>query len=101
MTPGHNVGLIASVESWDAVDAIDAGEACEAEHARRDRLLAIARAQPSRDEFAAQLVLAADQFLISPSHARRGRSARARRGRRVRAPSSPAITGSPTGAATR
>src|SRR6185369_11277440 len=65
MTPGHSVGLIASVESWDALRAMDAGEACFAEHARRDRLLAIAK-DAVTDEFSAQLVLAADQFLISP-----------------------------------
>jgi predicted glycogen debranching enzyme len=45
--------------------AMDAGEACEVEHARRDRLLAIGQAAVT-DEFSGQLVLAADQFLISP-----------------------------------
>ena len=63
--PGHNAGLIASVESWDALTAMDAGDACSAEHARRDRLLSIAK-KAVTDEFSAQLVLAADQFLISP-----------------------------------
>ncbi|HEY4643048.1 MAG TPA: amylo-alpha-1,6-glucosidase [Thermoanaerobaculia bacterium] len=63
--PGHNAGLIASVESWDTLNAMDAGDACMAEHARRDRLLSIAK-NAAADEFSAQLVLAADQFLISP-----------------------------------
>jgi len=63
--PGRNVGLIASVESWETLQALDAGEACAAENARRDRLLEIGDAAIT-DEFSAQLVLAADQFLISP-----------------------------------
>jgi predicted glycogen debranching enzyme len=62
---GHTVGLIASVESWHAIRAMDASEACEAEHGRRDRLITIAH-DAVTDETSAQLVLAADQFLISP-----------------------------------
>ncbi len=63
--PGHTAGLIASVESWEAIRAMDAGDACNAEHARREKLLMIANAA-SGSEFRSQLVLAADQFLISP-----------------------------------
>src|SRR5581483_5423078 len=63
--PGHEVGLIASVEPWDAIRAMDAGDACVAEHARRGKLKTIAKSA-NGDEFRSQLVLAADQFLISP-----------------------------------
>ena len=59
------------------------------------------RHPPRATGVGAELVLAADQFIITPGRPRRGRGARARRRRRGRAPSSPATTGSPTGAATR
>jgi predicted glycogen debranching enzyme len=65
IAPGDQAGLVASVEPWDVVRAMNTNEACDAEHARRTRLLSIARADADED-FSAQLVLAADQFLISP-----------------------------------
>ena len=75
--------------------------AAAAERERRARLLAARRSPRARDGVGAELVLAADQFVITPSAARED-AARARAaGRRGRARSSPAITGSPTGAATR
>jgi predicted glycogen debranching enzyme len=57
--------LIASTESWDTIEALDPDEAQQAEIDRRSRLLEIA-GLPSRDSMAAELVLAADQFIITP-----------------------------------
>jgi predicted glycogen debranching enzyme len=58
--------LVASSESWEAIHAIEPGAAGQAERERRRRLLSIAgcAAEPS---FAAELVLAADQFIITPA----------------------------------
>jgi predicted glycogen debranching enzyme len=72
----QDCGLIASVEQWDVMRALDFQEAAEAEIDRRKRLLSIAAVDPAR-EFAAQLVLAADQFLIRP-HTRVADEARVR-----------------------
>ena len=57
--------LVASTESWDVIEALDPGEARRAEHERRRRLLAIAGTAPGSLE--SDLVLAADQFIISPA----------------------------------
>jgi predicted glycogen debranching enzyme len=70
LTPDHDAGFIASVESWDVVRALPFESAWDAENERRLRLLAIAK----RDE---QLVLAADQFIIRP-HTRVADEARVR-----------------------
>jgi predicted glycogen debranching enzyme len=64
MTAGGEAGVIASVEPWDVVRAMTTSEACGNENARRRRLLSIAKT--NGDDLACQLVLAADQFLISP-----------------------------------
>lgn len=57
--------LVASTEPWETVLALPPGEARLAERARRERLLA--QADPrAREGPAAELVLAADQFVISP-----------------------------------
>ncbi|WP_299792065.1 amylo-alpha-1,6-glucosidase [Ramlibacter sp.] len=63
--PGEECTLIASTESWDKVDALTPQQALQAEHARRERLLEQADPQ-ARSGRAAELVLAADQFIISP-----------------------------------
>ena len=76
LTRGRYVGLVASVEEWDVVMALDYDEACQAEMARRNRLLSIAGPN-GHENFAAQLVLAADQFLIRP-HQRAADEARLR-----------------------
>jgi predicted glycogen debranching enzyme len=57
--------LVASAEPWEVVTALDAATAVAAETERRQRLLALAGRQGS-DDMAAELVLAADQFLIRP-----------------------------------
>ncbi|HSP34092.1 MAG TPA: amylo-alpha-1,6-glucosidase, partial [Thermoanaerobaculia bacterium] len=73
LEPGEPAGIIASVEPWDVVHALSVDEAFAAELARRERLLSISGAE---DPFAAQLVLAADQFLIRAG-TRSGDAARA------------------------
>ena len=62
---GQNAGLIASVEEWDIVRALSTEECFDAESVRRHKLLEIAGGQ-ANDNFAAQLILAADQFLVRP-----------------------------------
>ncbi|RPJ55515.1 MAG: glycogen debranching protein [Acidobacteria bacterium] len=58
--------LIASAEDWETILALDPQQAWEAEIERRRRLLAAAVPQ-ARQGPAAQLVLAADQFIIAPT----------------------------------
>ena len=71
-----SIGLVASVERWDVVNALSCDEAWAAERERRARLLTIA-GPAGREGFAAELVLAADQFLIHP-HTRVADEARLR-----------------------
>ncbi|HEV8660431.1 MAG TPA: amylo-alpha-1,6-glucosidase [Thermoanaerobaculia bacterium] len=67
MNAGETAGIVASVEAWDVVRALGPDECCEAELARREKLLAMSGRQEHRqDNFSAQLVLAADQFLVRP-----------------------------------
>ncbi len=65
MKPGDTVGIVASVEEWDVIRAMTPDECFAAEQSRRTRLLEIA-GQAQQDTCIAQLVLAADQFLIRP-----------------------------------
>jgi predicted glycogen debranching enzyme len=66
--------LIASTEPWDTIHALSPDEARAAEIDRRHKL--VERAVPAaRDGVAAELVLAADQFIITPA----GRSEEAAR----------------------
>jgi len=57
--------LVASSEAWNIVDALTPEAAHAAERERRRRLLRLAPAS-ARDGIGAELVLAADQFIISP-----------------------------------
>ncbi|MEK6373589.1 MAG: amylo-alpha-1,6-glucosidase [Acidobacteriota bacterium] len=75
VTPGEDCGLIASIESWPVVRALSFDECQDAETKRRERLLTLAGSAAS-DNFSAQLVLAADQFLVRP-HTRAADEARA------------------------
>jgi predicted glycogen debranching enzyme len=76
LTVGEAVSLVASTEPWETVRALTPSAALAAERARRQRLLA--DASPSaRDGVAAELVLAADQFVVAPC-GRLGDAARAR-----------------------
>lgn len=73
---GEECTLVASTESWDTMMALSPQEALHAERARRERLLQ--QAHPAaRQGVAAELVLAADQFIISP-FTRQADAARAR-----------------------
>jgi predicted glycogen debranching enzyme len=66
LTPGAPGTLVASTESWETVGALDPVWLPHAEEERRARLVATAQRVPSSG-FAAELVLAADQFVITPS----------------------------------
>ncbi len=72
----QQVTLVGSTERWETVLALKPGEALEAEQDRRRRLVSAARPEARRGP-AAELVLAADQFLITPM-GRIEESARAR-----------------------
>ncbi|HEV7842454.1 MAG TPA: amylo-alpha-1,6-glucosidase, partial [Pyrinomonadaceae bacterium] len=67
--------LVASTENWEIVTALSPEEAFEAESERRRRLVSSAP-EKARDGIGAELVLAADQFVIKPS-GRREEEARA------------------------
>ncbi|HEX6559149.1 MAG TPA: glycogen debranching enzyme N-terminal domain-containing protein, partial [Longimicrobiales bacterium] len=60
------VVLVASVEPWDIVRGLAPDPASEIEASRRERLLTLAPTV-DHDATAAQLVLAADQFIIRPA----------------------------------
>lgn len=65
LTAGQDATLIASTESWETMLALGPSAALEAEVSRRLGL--IRAAAPSlREGVAAELVLAADQFVIAP-----------------------------------
>jgi predicted glycogen debranching enzyme len=57
--------FVASVESWQTVRALEPAAAWSAEQERRRRLIAAA-VLPAREGVAAELVLAADQFIVAP-----------------------------------
>jgi len=74
-TPGHFAvelerdgcaTLVASVEQEDVMLALTPDDAADCEHQRRRRLVASAAPQ-AQDETGAELVLAADQFIIEPA----------------------------------
>jgi predicted glycogen debranching enzyme len=65
LSQGAPVTLVASTEKWDTVTALSPEEAVAAESERR-RLLLAASGQAAAESPAAELVLAADQFLITP-----------------------------------
>jgi predicted glycogen debranching enzyme len=73
--PDEPVTLIASTESWETIEALTPEQAASAEQSRRGRLLQIA--EPMKDRLACELVLAADQFIITPA----GRAEEAARAR--------------------
>ncbi len=62
----EEVTLVGSTESWDIIEVLNRAEARAAERARRERLLGDAVPQ-ARSGIAAELVFAADQFVISPA----------------------------------
>jgi len=60
------VTLLASTESWEVIQALRPAEALETERERRARRIAFAHPK-ARSGFAAELVLAADQFVATPA----------------------------------
>jgi glycogen debranching enzyme len=66
LVSGADVTLIASVEAWDVLARDEPSDALAAERTRRCRLLD-ACPDVTHDPAAAELVLAADQFIISPA----------------------------------
>jgi predicted glycogen debranching enzyme len=65
LSVGHDATLVASTEAWQVVHAMAPEEAFDLEADRRRRLLADAQPE-ARDGPVAELVLAADQFIITP-----------------------------------
>jgi predicted glycogen debranching enzyme len=78
LQPQHRITLVASSENWSSILAVHPDEAFATDNARRARLLAAA-APELREAPAAELVLAADQFIINPA-GRLEDAARARAG---------------------
>jgi predicted glycogen debranching enzyme len=76
LTMAKSVTLIASTESWEVIEALTPAAASNAELERRRGLLTMA-STVALDPFAAELVLAADQFIITPA-GRADEAARAR-----------------------
>jgi predicted glycogen debranching enzyme len=58
--------LVVSTEAWETVEALTPGPALHAETTRRGEILDQAP-EPMRDGLCGELVLAADQFLITPA----------------------------------
>ncbi len=65
LTPGVSACLVASTESWEVLCAIPPEEALAVEHERRNALLRLAH-PAAQEGFGGELVLAADQFVITP-----------------------------------
>jgi predicted glycogen debranching enzyme len=76
LTTSQSVTLIASTEPWEVIEALKPEAASSAEVERRRSLLGEA-ATVSKDAFAGELALAADQFIITPA-GRADEAARAR-----------------------
>ena len=74
--PHQEVTLMASTESWETIQALGAAEARQTETERRARLLTLAEVDSSPG-LVSELVLAADQFIITPA----GRTEEAARAR--------------------
>jgi predicted glycogen debranching enzyme len=66
LTAGRTATLIASTEPWDTILALDPGQARDTETERRRRLLSLA-GTAGADAIVSELVLAADQFIITPA----------------------------------
>jgi predicted glycogen debranching enzyme len=78
LSQGQDVALVASAEPWETILALSPEEAAEAELDRRRRLLGFAPGIES-NRLASELVLAADQFIVTPA----GRAEEAARAKAV------------------
>jgi predicted glycogen debranching enzyme len=76
LRPDSEVTLVASTEPWESIHALGPAQAAAAEHDRRRRLIAMAE-RVGANPLGAELVLAADQFIITPA----GRAEEAARAR--------------------
>jgi len=65
LQPGAEIRLVASTEPWERMLALRALDVHELEEERRRRLIAQARPE-LRGDLGAELILAADQFIITP-----------------------------------
>lgn len=66
LSSGQEVTLTASTESWERILAYSPSEAFQAEIGRRRRLMSAAFPS-AQDDFSKEMVVAADQFVISPA----------------------------------
>jgi predicted glycogen debranching enzyme len=66
LAQGQEATLVASTEPWEVICALHPAEALQAECERRQRLLDAAHPE-ARTGLAAELILAADQFIIRPT----------------------------------
>ena len=66
LRPNRPCTLIASTEDWATILALEPAEALESDLRRRQKLISAAH-EEARDGVAAELVLAADQFIITPA----------------------------------
>jgi predicted glycogen debranching enzyme len=65
VTAAEPTALVASTEPWEVIDALEPAAALEAEHERRVHRLKAA-GDAADDPLGAELVLAADQFIVAP-----------------------------------
>jgi predicted glycogen debranching enzyme len=65
LSPAHDVTIVASTERWEDICSMSTHDALEAEMFRRRRLL-LSASPGARRGIGAELVLAADQFIIQP-----------------------------------
>jgi predicted glycogen debranching enzyme len=66
LSPGVSGTLVVSTEEWDTIGALDPVELPAAERSRRRRLIEPAKGIPASGAMA-ELVLAADQFIVTPA----------------------------------
>ena len=66
LSPGGSGTLVVSTEEWDTIGALDPVELPAAEGSRRRRLIEAAKGVPASGPMA-ELVLAADQFIVTPA----------------------------------
>jgi predicted glycogen debranching enzyme len=62
---GDEAALLGSTEPWEVIEALKPQEALDAEIERRERLISIADPR-AQEAIPAELVLAADQFVVTP-----------------------------------
>jgi len=67
LAAGSAVALVGSTEGWEVIDALEPETARSIELTRRANLIARATSPALRQGAGAELVLAADQFVITPS----------------------------------